>query len=274
MGQTGSDNNGTNNGTNKVPNNNIMNLNQQQMWNAFNQLNQQNQMQQIYIQQQYNLYQQFCLTNALNPSDYNSFLKYNNYINGNMMMPQTPQTPINNLPNNNLYQYGFSNNLYNINNGYTNPNLYNNNLNNNVYNNNSNFYNNGYNINYPSSNSSNSTNNSDVYVKGDLSPVLPRKDTPDYVTANGSNMMNITIESSAHYVMHLVLPGNTTINGMFKKYLDRLSLPYSHLGKDLVFLYNGKKVDPFSQLTIFPTLKNNIVITVFDQGGVIGAKIK
>ena len=141
---------------------------------------------------------------------------------------------------------------------------------NNIYNNNSNFYNNGYSINYPSSNSSNSTNNSDVYVKGDLSPVLPRKDTPDFVTSIGSNMMNITIESSAHYVMHLVLPGNTTINGMFKKYLDRLSLPYSHLGKDLAFLYNGKQIDPFSQLTLFPTFKSNITITVLDREVVNG----
>ena len=101
-------------------------------------------------------------------------------------------------------------------------------------------------------------------------PLIPRNDSPDFVTANEGNMMNIILKSTVGIDVHLALPGNTTINDMFKKYLDRLKLPYSHLGKDLIFLYNGKKIDPFSQLTIFPTLKNNINITVFDQGGVIG----
>ena len=109
-----------------------------------------------------------------------------------------------------------------------------------------------------------------ISVPREQIPLIPRNDSPYFISGNEGKMMNIILKSSSGIDVHLALPGNTTINGMFKKYLDRLKLPYSHLGKDLVFLYNGKKMDPFSQLTIFPTLKNNINIIVFDQGGVIG----
>ena len=213
-------NNSQNNGTNtKLYNNN--NLSYLEVWDAFIKINQQKQMQEMYILQQYNLFYNFCSLNGLNPMDYNSFVKFNYCVNG-IIIPPSPQTPFNNQPNNNIYQYGF-NNCYNNDNGY------NNHLNSNT-------------------NISNITNG---------------KSTKDII-------MNIFFKSSSGNTLLLTLPGNTTINDMFKKYLDRLSLPYSHLGKDLVFLYNGKSMDPFSQMTIFSTLKNNINITVLEQGGLIG----
>ena len=84
--------------------------------------------------------------------------------------------------------------------------------------------------------------------------------------------MNIFFKSSSGNTVPLSLPGNTTINEMLKKYLDRLKLPYSHLGKDLAFLYDGKQINPFSQMTIFSTFKKQYInsITVFEQRGVIG----
>ena len=213
-------NNSQNNETNtKLYNNN--NLSYLEVWDAFIKINQQKQMQEMYILQQYNLFYNFCSLNGLNPMDYNSFVKFNYCVNG-IIIPPSPQTPFNNQPNNNIYQYGF-NNCYNNDNGY------NNHLNSNT-------------------NISNITNG---------------KSTKDII-------MNIFFKSSSGYTVLLTLPENTTINDMFKKYLDELQLPYSHLGKDLVFLYNGKRMDPFSQMTIFSTLKNNINITVLEQGGVIG----
>ena len=100
--------------------------------------------------------------------------------------------------------------------------------------------------------------------------ILGRSEHIEFVNTSGSNIMDIIIATSSGFKVNLVLPGNTTINDMFKKYLDKLNLPYSHLGQDLIFLYNGKQIDPFSQLTLFPTFKSNITITVLDREVVNG----
>ena len=220
--------------------NNVNDSSTQDMWDFFKKMNQQKQ-----FVQQYNLFQNFCSSNGLNSNDYDSFVKFKFCISNSKMTLSSPQNPIN----------SFSNNNYSV------SNIYNDNLNNNIHNN-------GYNNNYL--NNYTTDNGYYISVPRDQIPIIPRNDSPYFISGNEGKMMNIILKSNAGIDVHLALPGNTTINGMFKKYLDRLKLPYSHLGKDLVFLYNGKEMDPFSQLTIFPTLKNNINIIVFDQGGVIG----
>ena len=82
--------------------------------------------------------------------------------------------------------------------------------------------------------------------------------------------MNNSIKLISLTTINLALPGNTTVNDMFKKFLDRLQLPYSHLGKKIKFIYNSRNVDPFSQMSIFSTFINNAKITAYEPGGVIG----
>ena len=108
-----------------------------------------------------------------------------------------------------------------------------------------------------------------ILLNTNISNITNGKSTKDII-------MNIIIRSSSGNTVPLSLPGNTTINEMLKKYLDRLKLPYSHLGKDLAFLYNGKQIDPFSQMTIFSTFKKQYIdITVLEQGVIGGInKIK
>ena len=112
------------------------------------------------------------------------------------------------------------------------------------------------------------------YIKG-IKEILPRGDIEIYaepIEKNAPNLMNIKIKSSSGFIVNLTIPGNISLHEMFKRYMDRLKLPYSYLGNDLKFLFDGKLIDPFSNEPVSYRLRNNVFIIVFDQGGIIGAK--
>ena len=113
------------------------------------------------------------------------------------------------------------------------------------------------------------------YYNSGLKEVLPRGEKELYAgppekTAN--NLMNIKIKSNTGFIVNLVIPGNMSLHELFKMYLDRLQLPHFHLENNLKFLYDGRLVDTFSNEPVSSKFRNNIVIIVFDQGGIIGAK--
>ena len=108
-----------------------------------------------------------------------------------------------------------------------------------------------------------------------LTELLPRQSKQLYVEPKENeksfpNLMNIILKTSFEYQVMLSLPGNTTIKEMFERYMQKLNLPIEHLEKDLVFLFDGRKVDPFSNEPISSKFRNNIFIIVLDQGGIIG----
>ena len=107
-----------------------------------------------------------------------------------------------------------------------------------------------------------------------LREVIPRTDKQTYLQQsqqNGPNLMNITFKTNSGVNVNLTVPGNITVNELLKRYLDKLNIPYHHLIKDLIFLFNGSSIDPFSKGIISELFRNNIFITVLDQGGIIGA---
>ena len=85
------------------------------------------------------------------------------------------------------------------------------------------------------------------------------------------NIINISFTASTGLKLIIATPTNITIKQLIKKYLDRLGLPFEHVDNDLTFLFNGGKVDPESNELLSVNFKNNMVITVFDKAGVIGA---
>ena len=85
------------------------------------------------------------------------------------------------------------------------------------------------------------------------------------------NIINITFSTSTGLRIIISTPNNITINQLLKKYMDRLGLPMEHIDKDLTFLFNGGRIDPFSNELLSVNFKNNMCITVFDKAGVIGA---
>ena len=204
-----------------------MNPQQMQMWNSFQQMLMQQQQQQMMLQNQYMLYQQFCMQNGLNPNNQNSFiLFYQNYMQANNpnFVPQQQFQP-------QPQQFQPQQQVQQVNNN--------------------------------------------VYCQN-LTPLLPRDPTVIYSNksqSNNPNMMNITLKASTGYTMVMTVPPNITVHEMFKQYLDKVGVPHNHLGKGIQFLFNGLRLDPFSNKMVSMVFKNYANVTVFDEAGVIGAFI-
>ena len=64
---------------------------------------------------------------------------------------------------------------------------------------------------------------------------------------------------------------NAPLEELFKRYAAKVNIPESALGTKIVFLFSGGKKDQFSKAQIGTHFKNRAIITVFDQGGIIGA---
>ena len=96
------------------------------------------------------------------------------------------------------------------------------------------------------------------------------RDTSMNINSNNPNMLNVTFDASTGLKVMIAVPRNTTVKKLVEKYIERIGISKSHIGKDIIFLFNGGKMDPFSEddLQKFPDLS---IITVFDQNNVIGA---
>ena len=81
---------------------------------------------------------------------------------------------------------------------------------------------------------------------------------------------NVRFEASTGSSAVIKAPKNTSIKEIVKLYVKRLGLSEDVIGKDLVFLFCGEKLDTDSEEAIskFPDMAS---ITVFDQNNVIGA---
>ena len=111
--------------------------------------------------------------------------------------------------------------------------------------------------------------------------IIPRGEKTLYLNEKGENklnynntnpnIINISFTASTGLKLIIATPTNITIKQLIKKYLDRLGLPFEHVDNNLTFLFNGGKVDPESNELLSVNFKNNMVITVFDKAGVIGA---
>jgi len=116
------------------------------------------------------------------------------------------------------------------------------------------------------------TNNNDD--KG----VLPRIGNPDDESALpvSGDIINVKFDASTGIKKIIRADKNkTTLKQLLKMYMDKIGLSESLIGKQVVFLYCGEKVDIESTKTLDELhIRNMSSITVFDQGNVIGAKLK
>ena len=266
----------------------------QEFQSAFNLINQQNNQRQLYFQMQHDQFLFFCQQRRLNPNDPNALKLFHQQISGGNSFPQQQAQPFYSQP---PIQPGFP--QPQIQPGFPQPHFqpgfphnqvqpnFNYNVNNNINNINKiqpGFPHHQINTQPPhnpmpqisSINTSNINSSNSVYLPGgnNMKEVLPRGDKTLYVEPedkNAANLMNISFKASSGLNVMIPIPGNAPIKTLFQKYMDKLKLPYNYLGNELQFLYNGNKIDPFSNELVNKKFKNNIFITVFDQGGVIGA---
>ena len=244
-----------------VPNFGIPNYDQMQA--AFNSIGQQ----QMWYNNQYQQFQIFCQTRGLNHSDPNAFNLFYNQLVSNMghqqpqspqvfhqpqifPQPQQPQIFPQPQPPQNFYQPHPSQ-------VFPQPHPFIPQIPHGIP---------------PGQGSGNKAN--EPYIHGNLTEKLPRGDKTVYIkpdNKNASDIINIALRASSGLNVILAIPSNLPIREMFKRYVEKLGLPYGYLGNDIQFLYNGNKVDPFSNEPVSSKFKNGINITVYDQAGVIGA---
>ena len=210
--------------------------NYQEMQSAFK-IIQQQQQQQMWYQQQYNQFIIFCDSRGLNPNDQNSFTLFYQQMMGNVPASHNPYPPQHQTQ---IVQ----------------PPIYN----------------------PPFSGGGNGTvsnNNNDIYIhdSGELKEIPPNPDQSVYIGSNQPKNINIMFKAGSNFgdVM-LSIPENITVKEMFERYVQRLGFSLDLL-KSLQFLYNGCKIDIYSNDLVSSKFKDGLNITVFDEREVIGPLI-
>jgi hypothetical protein len=179
--------------------------------------------------------------------------------------------------NSNMNNINFNNNICNNNNIYNNNNL---NFNRNINFNNGNNFNNNYNnnMNYNNNNVGNNrinfnNNNTTTYTNNKFKILLPREDKTEYETNiknNNNNIINIALKASSGLQIIIATSVNTTIEELLKIYVKKIQLPESVINNDIVFLFDGEKLEAHSKVEVGNMFTNGAIITVIDVGGIIG----
>ena len=230
--------------------------NYQQTWAAFQQMMQNQQMQQMQqmqqqqfmIFQQFMAFQQFCNLRGLNPQNLNSFQFFLQQQNmGNLPVQQFPQPPVQQFPQPPVQQFPQPP---------TQPPV------------------------FPQPRPpQQSQAGQQIYIgkEAEPTPLIPRSDAVISAPAKpneqfNTNLINISFKANTGLRVIIAVPINITIGEMCRRYMERLNLPLMHLANgDVQFIFNGKRLDTNSLELVGSKFKNNINITVFDQGEVIGA---
>ena len=114
------------------------------------------------------------------------------------------------------------------------------------------------------------SNNDDDKDKG----VLPRGGNEDEnnILPPTGNTINVKFDASTGVKKIIRADKKTTLKELLKMYMKKIGLPDTLIGKQVVFLYCGEKIDVESDKTLEEYhIRNMSSITVFDQGNVIGA---
>ena len=232
------------------------------------------------------------LRNQMNMNNMNNMYFMNNMNNmnnmnfmNNMNMGQMNQIQMQNIMNymNNMNNINNMNNMNNMNNNMNNMNNMNNNMNNmNNMNNNMNFNNNqNNNQNYNQNNNQNNNQNISDSIREmnrkkqkKLKELLPREDKMEYersIKGNNEKLMNIAINATSGYKVMITASVDTTIEELLKIYVHKIKLPERVINNEIVFLFDGQKLDHTSQQEIGTAFKNTAIIIVVDIGEIIGA---
>ena len=86
------------------------------------------------------------------------------------------------------------------------------------------------------------------------------------------NIINILFQANTGLQLLMSFSRNTTIKDILKAYMNKLQLSENYIGDQVIFLFSGNQLDKNSTNIIGNKYKDHMLITVIDQGGVIGAK--
>ena len=116
----------------------------------------------------------------------------------------------------------------------------------------------------PNPTNSNSQNNNNG--------ALPRDNiTESMEVGSGGYIINVTMNASTGHKVVIKAGSETTIKELLECYMKRMGLSPDLVGKDIMFMYNGAKLEPNAQKKIGAEFRNAASITVYDLKGIIGA---
>jgi hypothetical protein len=214
--------------------------------------------------------------NNINPNFFNN----NNGMNNNYPNPFNNDNRMNNNINN-MNNFNYPNNNPNFPNNSNippnNPNFPNNQ---NIPPNNPNFPNNQ---NIPPNNPNIPQNNQNYrFIHHEncqkLEQILPKLDHELYLDETQKTQYiaiqktyNIVFNSNTGLKLNIKISAYMKMADLFKLFVNRLGVSEKYIGKEICFLLGGKLMDPFSEKLAETELQDGMMITVFDQNGVIGA---
>ena len=147
--------------------------------------------------------------------------------------------------------------------------------------NNNNFTNTNFN-NTPTSNTININPNQNT--QGNSNNEEPKSLLPENIDMIGKmvysdGIVNAVFEASTGSTAVIQIKESTSIKEAIEKYAERIRLNQKYIGKEVIFVLNGKKLDPFSNdiIVAIITKKNptdkvvQFKVNVFDQANVLGA---
>ena len=108
----------------------------------------------------------------------------------------------------------------------------------------------------------------------ELKELIPRN-TPNFSSNEAldpnQNIVNVTFKVSTGTQANIAVNGNITIEQLIKKYIHKLNLSENVIGKDIMFIFNGQKLDPHLKQDVNSTFGNGGLISVYDINNIIGA---
>ena len=91
----------------------------------------------------------------------------------------------------------------------------------------------------------------------------------------GSNKINIVFEVTTGNKYNVVAPVTMMLKDLLRKFLEKLHVPISLLGKEIFFIFNADKISPNEEKTINQMhINDSSKIMVIDTHNLIGAKNK
>ena len=251
-----------------MPNNQPMPMNPQ-MGNPMPGMNPTTSMQNAQ-EQAFKKYLTFCYIQGLNSSDSNIYSKYYH------IFLEENQNNNNNLKGN-VNQMGMPNGAFNGGNGMGAK--VGNGMNNGVINNMGNNAGNDIyvdNMNQPIT----SVYTPQFQKNGKLKEIIPRPE--NYVNNTNNNLnnnfianniptVNIIFQANTGLKINLAIPRNITVYQMLKLFTEKIGIQDFYINKGLTFLFNGQNMLPYFNYLVGDLFKDGMLITVFDQNGVIGA---
>ena len=147
--------------------------------------------------------------------------------------------------------------------------------------NNNNFTNTNFN-NTPTPNTININSNQNNQVNsnnGEPQSLLPENKDMIGTMVYSDGIVNVIFEASTGSTAVIQIKESTTIKEAIEKYAEKIKLNQKYIGKEVIFVLNGKKLDPFSNdiIVAIITKKNptdkvvQFKVNVFDQANVLGA---